>query len=184
MVILCKAHMLISMICFAAQKTLEIVCAFQIGYRLNAWVDIHLSHSGCEVVVKAKDLCYIQRKVDINDAGFKFNNIWKHTKTFEDLICSPSLAGGLQQQSIYFTAVHILLSLMAFLGNFLILVVKIKGFYIYYRRLHLFCLTLDSFFVISGSTTESKKISVVVIVFCITALLLLSVFFFWQLIEW
>ena len=154
--------MLISMICFAAQKTLEIVCAFQIGYRLNAWVDIHLSHSGCEVVVKAKDLCYIQRKVDINDAGFKFNNIWRHTKTFEDLICSPSLAGGLQQQSIYFTAVHILLSLMAFLGNFLILVVKIKAFYIYYRRLHLFCLTLDSFFVISGSTTGSKKTYVVV----------------------
>ena len=113
--------MVISMICFAAQKTFEIVCAFQIGYRLNAWVYIHLSHSGCEVVVKAKDLCYIQRKVDINDAGFKFNNIWRHTKTFEDLICSSSLAGGLQQQSIYFTAVHILLSPMAFLGNFLIL---------------------------------------------------------------
>ena len=72
--------MLISMICFAAQKTIEIVCAFQIGYRLNAWVYIHLSHSGCEVVVKAKDLCYIQRKVDINDAGFKFNNIWKAHK--------------------------------------------------------------------------------------------------------
>ena len=80
MVILCKAHMLISMICFAAQKTIEIVCAFQIGYRLNAWVYIHLSHSGCEVVVKAKDLCYIQRKVDINDAGFKFNNILKAHK--------------------------------------------------------------------------------------------------------
>ena len=46
----------------------------------------------------------------------------RQTKTFEDLICSPSLAGGLQQQSIYFTAVHILLSLMALFGNFLILV--------------------------------------------------------------
>ena len=50
----------------------------------------------------------------------------RYTKTFEDQICPSSLAGGLQQQSIYFTAVHILLSLMAFLGNFLILVVKIK----------------------------------------------------------
>ena len=46
----------------------------------------------------------------------------RQTKTFEDLICSPSLAGGLQQQSIYFTAVHILLSLMSLSGNFLILV--------------------------------------------------------------
>ena len=54
----------------------------------------------------------------------------RHTKTFEDLICSSSLAGGLQQQSVYFTAVHILLSLMAFLGNFLILVVKLKFLYI------------------------------------------------------
>ena len=118
MVILCKAHMLISMVCFAAQKTLEIVCAFQIGYRLNAWVDIHLSHSGCEVVVKAKDLCYIQRKVDINDAGFKFNNIWRHTKTFEDLICSSSLAGGLQQQSIYFKQCTFSFRLWHFWGTF------------------------------------------------------------------
>ena len=45
----------------------------------------------------------------------------RQTKTFKDFVCSPSLAGGLQQQSIYFTAVHILLSPMAFLGNFLIL---------------------------------------------------------------
>ena len=179
MVILCKAHMLISMICFAAQKTLEIVCAFQIGYRLNAWVDIHLSHSGCEVVVKAKDLCYIQRKVDINDAGFKFNNIWRHTKTFEDLICSSSLAGGLQQQSIYFTAVHILLSLKAFLGNFLILVVKIKVF------IYTTGDCIDSFFVISGSTTDSKKIYVVVTCTLHHGFITIVIFFlFWQLIEW
>ena len=46
----------------------------------------------------------------------------RQTKTFEDLVCSPSSAGGLQQQPIYFTEVHILLSLMEFLGNFLILV--------------------------------------------------------------
>ena len=46
----------------------------------------------------------------------------RQTKTFKDFVCSPSLTGGLQQQSIYFTAIHILLSPMAFLGNFLILV--------------------------------------------------------------
>ena len=80
----------------------------------------------------------------------------RHTKTFEDLICSSSLAGGLQQQSIYFTAVHILLSLKAFLGNFLILVVKIKVF------IYTTGDCIDFFFVISGSTTDSKKIYVVV----------------------
>ena len=50
----------------------------------------------------------------------------RQTKTIKDFVCSPSLAGGLQQQSIYFTAVHILLSPMAFLGNFLILVALYK----------------------------------------------------------
>ena len=35
--------------------------------------------------------------------------------------CSPSSVVGLQQQSIYFSAVHIFLSITAFLGNFLIL---------------------------------------------------------------
>lgn len=44
------------------------------------------------------------------------------TKTFEDLVCSPSLAGGVRQQSSYFTVVHILLSLTAFFGNLIILV--------------------------------------------------------------
>ena len=50
----------------------------------------------------------------------------RQTKAFEYLVCSPSSAGGLQQLSIYFTAVHVLLSLMAFLGNFLILVALLK----------------------------------------------------------
>ena len=36
--------------------------------------------------------------------------------------CSPSLAVGFQQQSIYFSAINIFLSITAFLGNFLILV--------------------------------------------------------------
>ena len=35
--------------------------------------------------------------------------------------CSPSSVVALQQQSIYFSAVHIFLSITAFLGNFLIL---------------------------------------------------------------
>ena len=127
MVILCKAHMLISMICFAAQKTLEIVCAFQVGYRLNAWVYIHLSHSGCEVVVKAKDLCYIQRKVDINDAGFKFNNIWKAHKN----IWRPNLLVIIGRWiattiNLFHGSPHS--PFVAFLGNSLILVVKIKVF--------------------------------------------------------
>ena len=39
-----------------------------------------LSHSGCEVVVKAKYLRYIQRKVDTDDADYKFNSIWKTTE--------------------------------------------------------------------------------------------------------
>ena len=37
-------------------------------------------------------------------------------------LCSPSLAVGFQQQSIYFSAINIFLSITAFLGNFLILV--------------------------------------------------------------
>ena len=45
------------------------------------------------------------------------------TNAFKDLRCSPSLAGGLQPQSIYFSAaVYILLSITKFLGNSLILV--------------------------------------------------------------
>ena len=46
-----------------------------------------------------------------------------HTKSFHELLCSPSLVGGLQQQlSICFVAVDILLSITAFVGNSLILV--------------------------------------------------------------
>ena len=52
-----------------------------------------------------------------------FSSGRSHTKSFEELLCSPSLMGGLQQQlSIFFLAVHILLSITAFAGNFLILV--------------------------------------------------------------
>ena len=43
------------------------------------------------------------------------------TEAYKVLPCSPSSVVGLQQQSIYFSAVHIFLSITAFLGNFLIL---------------------------------------------------------------
>ena len=51
-----------------------------------------------------------------------FSSGRSHTKSYEELLCSPSLVGGLQQQSICFLAVDILLSITAFAGNFLILV--------------------------------------------------------------
>ena len=52
-----------------------------------------------------------------------FSSGGSHTKTFGELLCSPSLVGGLQPQlSICFLAVDILLSITAFAGNSLILV--------------------------------------------------------------
>ena len=44
------------------------------------------------------------------------------TRTFQELRCSPSLASGLQQQSIYLATVNIFLSVTALIGNSLILV--------------------------------------------------------------
>nr|XP_058960258.1 melanocyte-stimulating hormone receptor-like [Pocillopora verrucosa] len=43
-------------------------------------------------------------------------------KTYKELLCSPSLVGGLQQESVSFAAVNIFLSITTFLGNSLILV--------------------------------------------------------------
>ena len=43
-------------------------------------------------------------------------------ETYQELLCSPSLADELQQQSIYLAMVNVILSLTAILGNFLILV--------------------------------------------------------------
>ena len=43
-------------------------------------------------------------------------------KTFEELTCSPSLVGGLRQESLSFAAVNIFLSITAFVGNSLILI--------------------------------------------------------------
>ena len=52
-----------------------------------------------------------------------FSSGRSHTKLFQELQCSPSLMGGLQQQQlICLLAVDILLSITAFAGNFLILV--------------------------------------------------------------
>ena len=52
-----------------------------------------------------------------------FSSGRSHTKSFQELQCSPSLVGGLQQQlSIFFVAVDIFLSITAFAGNSLILV--------------------------------------------------------------
>ena len=56
-----------------------------------------------------------------------FSSSRSRTKSFEELLCSPSLVGGFQQQlSICFLAVNILLSITAFAGNSLILVVLHK----------------------------------------------------------
>ena len=43
-------------------------------------------------------------------------------ESHKELLCSPSLAVGLQRQSIYLAVVNVILSLTAILGNFLILV--------------------------------------------------------------
>ena len=43
-------------------------------------------------------------------------------ETYQELVCFPSLAGGLQQQSIYLAVVNVILSLTTILGNSLILV--------------------------------------------------------------
>ena len=44
------------------------------------------------------------------------------TITFQELLCSHSLVGRLQQESLSFAALNILLSITAFVGNSLILV--------------------------------------------------------------
>ena len=48
------------------------------------------------------------------------------TERFKVLLCFPSLMVRLQQQSIYFSAINIFLSITAFIGNFLILVALSK----------------------------------------------------------
>ena len=45
-----------------------------------------------------------------------------HTQTFDESLCSPIWLGDFKQQSISFSAVNILLSITAILGNSLILI--------------------------------------------------------------
>nr|XP_058949057.1 melanocyte-stimulating hormone receptor-like [Pocillopora verrucosa] len=52
----------------------------------------------------------------------KFTRSGTQTKTFVELICNPSFGGGLHEIFNFFSAVHILLSITAFLTNSLILV--------------------------------------------------------------
>ena len=70
--------------------------------------------------------CQLGRKGNAEDrimSTTNFSSGKSHTKSYEELLCSPSLVGGLQQQlSICFVAVDILLSITAFVGNSLILV--------------------------------------------------------------
>ena len=54
-------------------------------------------------------------RTDFTGSGYR-------TESYRELVCSPTLVGGLQQYSISFSAVNIFLSLTAFLGNALILV--------------------------------------------------------------
>ena len=51
-----------------------------------------------------------------------FTGSGTQTETLKELVCSPTLVGGLQQYSISLSAVHIFFSFTAFLGNALILV--------------------------------------------------------------
>ena len=55
-------------------------------------------------------------------ARTNFTGSGTQTETFKELVCSPTLVGGLQQYSISLSAVNIFLSFTAFLGNGLILV--------------------------------------------------------------
>ena len=55
-------------------------------------------------------------------ARTNFTGSGYRTESYRELVCSPTLVGGLQQYTIAFSAVNILLSLTAFLGNALILV--------------------------------------------------------------
>ena len=75
-----------------------------------------------------------------------FSSGRSHTKSFEELLCSPSLVGGLQQQlSICFLAVDILLSIAAFAGNSLILVAlhKVSSLHPPSKLLYRFLATTD-----------------------------------------
>ena len=58
----------------------------------------------------------------------KFTRSGTQTKTFVELLCTPSFGGGLHEIFTFFSAVHILLSITAFLTNSLILVALHKEY--------------------------------------------------------
>ena len=71
-----------------------------------------------------------------------FSSSRSHTKSFEELLCSPSSVGGLrlqQQHLICFLAVYVLLSITAFAGNSLILVALYKESSLHPPSKHLYC---------------------------------------------
>ena len=72
-----------------------------------------------------------------------FSSSRSHTKSFEELLCSPSsVVGGLrlqQQQLICFSAVDILLSITVFAGNSPILVALYKESSLHPPSKHLYC---------------------------------------------
>ena len=80
------------------------------------------SNPYCHFLFKNRNL---QEKGNAEDrimSTTNFSSGRRRTKSFEELLCSPSLVGGFQQQLwICFLAVNILLSITAFAGNSLIL---------------------------------------------------------------
>ena len=79
---------------------------------------------------------------DITMSTTNFSSSRSHTKSFEELLCSPSSVGGLrlqQQQLICFSAVDILLSITAFAGNSPILVALYKESSLHPPSKHLYC---------------------------------------------
>ena len=61
----------------------------------------------------------------------KFTSGGTQSKTFEELLCTPSFGGGLHQRFTFFSAVHILLSITAFLTNSLILVALHREYFLH-----------------------------------------------------
>ena len=80
---------------------------------------------------------------DITMSTTNFSSSRSHTKSFEELLCSPSsVVGGLrlqQQQLICFSEVDILLSITAFAGNSPILVALYKESSLHPLSKHLYC---------------------------------------------
>ncbi|RMX55692.1 hypothetical protein pdam_00022567 [Pocillopora damicornis] len=82
-----------------------------------------IKKSGVQCTVGAVCISYLLFTIFYNRNFDQPNSSRSRTKSFEELLCPPSLVGGFQQQpSICFLAVNILLSITAFAGNSPILV--------------------------------------------------------------